>query len=193
MSTDGGSAYRCTHGEQEPGKVPTRLFHPGVHQRNLQAQCQRRRELQESLSDRPQGDDGEPGNTDTTEPWDADVTDGRKQQAVEPGMPSSTQRTSTTSQTLQSCNEGAQPPWRSKPKRMSEGKADQAATEIVELVEQEMSSLPSHERAMQQSPEALTLLDTDVSDILAHILAESREMSKEVTPPVHLFFRDEGK
>jgi hypothetical protein len=56
-----------------------------------------------------------------------------------------------------------------------------------------MSSLPSHDRATQQSPEALTLPDTNVSDIPAHILAESREMSKEVTPPVHLFFRDEGE
>ena len=90
------------------------------------------------------------------------------------------------------------PPWRSKPKRMrsdedSEAKADQAATEIVELVEQKMSNLPSHERATQQSLEALTLPDTDVSDIPAHILAESREMSNEVTPPVNLFFHDEGE
>ena len=75
----------------------------------------------------------------------------------------------------------------------SEAKADQAATEIVELVEQEMASLSSHGRATQQSPEALTLPDTDDSDIPEHILAESREMSKEVTPPVHLFFCDEGE
>ena len=64
----------------------------------------------------------------------------------------------------------------------SEAKADQAATEIVELVEQEMFCLPSHGRATHQLLEALTPPDADVSDIPEHILAESREMSKEVTP-----------
>ena len=28
-STDGGFAYRCTHGRQEPGRVPPRSSHPG--------------------------------------------------------------------------------------------------------------------------------------------------------------------
>jgi hypothetical protein len=56
-----------------------------------------------------------------------------------------------------------------------------------------MSVLQPHERVTKQSSEVPTLPDTDVSDIPEYILAESREMSKEVTPPVHLFFRDEGE
>jgi hypothetical protein len=56
-----------------------------------------------------------------------------------------------------------------------------------------MSSLPSHWRATHHPPKALTLPVTDVSDIPEHILAECREMSKEVIPPVHLFFRDKGE
>ena len=46
---------------------------------------------------------------------------------------------------------------------------------------------------MQHSPATLQLLDTDVRKIPEHILAESRELSKEVTPPGHLFFRDAGE
>jgi hypothetical protein len=158
-------ARRCYPGDQT--RVPTEAPHTDahmvdrnlggsqsglstrVHQRNLQMQRQRRREIQESSSDLTQGDDGEPDNTDTQAPRNADVTDGQKQQVVESGTPSSTQQASAPSQILQSRNEGAQPPWRSKSKRMRsdediEAQADQAATEIVELVEQEMSSLPSH-------------------------------------------------
>jgi hypothetical protein len=56
-----------------------------------------------------------------------------------------------------------------------------------------MSSLPSHWRATQHSPKTLTLPDKDVSNIPEHILAESREMNKGVTPPVYLFFRYEGE
>jgi hypothetical protein len=120
---------------------------PGVHQQNLQRRRQCRSEQEESLSDLTQGDDGKPGNTDTSEQSDADVTDGQKQQTVESGKPSSPQQALATSQIPQNCNKGAQPPWRFKPKRMwsdedSEAKADQAATETVELVEQAMPSLP---------------------------------------------------
>ena len=63
----------------------------------------------------------------------------------------------------------------------------------MELVEQEMSGPQPHERGTKHSSEVSTPQETDVSDIPEHILAESREMSKEVTPPVHLFFRDEGE
>jgi hypothetical protein len=74
MSTNGGSAYICTHGGQEPGRAPTRSSHE-VHQRNLQMRRERRRELQESPYEMTQLDDGEPGNTDTQSQRDADVTD----------------------------------------------------------------------------------------------------------------------
>ena len=59
-------------------------------------------------------------------------------------------------------------------------------------MEQETTILLSHWRATQHSPETLKLPDTIVSNIPEHILAMSRELSKEVTPPVHLFFRDAG-
>ena len=75
----------------------------------------------------------------------------------------------------------------------TEAQADQAAAEIVELVEQETTSLLTHWRATQHSPATLQFPDTDVSDIPEHILAESRELSKEVTPPGHFFFRDAGE
>ena len=148
--------------------------------------------------------DGEPDDTDLQSLRDADYTDRQKQQTKEPATSSSTQPASTPSWTLQSQNEpsqsgeDAQPPRRSKPKRHrsdenTEAQADQAATEIVELVEKETTNLLTHWRATQHSPATLQLPDTDVSDIPEHILAESRELSKEVTPPGHLFFRDAGE
>ena len=114
---------------------PNPVLPPGVHQRNLQMRRQRRREQQESLSERTQGEDGDPGNTDTSEQLDGDAIDGQKQQTVESDTTSSSQQASATSHILQNCNKGDQSPRRSKPKRMrsdedSEAKADQAATEI---------------------------------------------------------------
>ena len=155
---------------------------------------QRRRELQKSSHALTPVDDGEPDDTDLQSLRDADYTDRQKQQTKEPATSSSTQPASTPSWTLQSQNEpsqsgeDAQPPRRSKPKRHrsdenTEAQADQAATEIVELVEKETTNLLTHWRATQHSPATLQLPDTDVSDIPEHILAESRELSKEVTPP----------
>ena len=137
---------------------------------------QRRRELQKSSHALTPVDDGEPDNTDTQSQRDADYTDRQKQQAVGPAASSSTQLASAPSRTPPRHNktihsiEGAQPPRRSKPKRIrsdedTEAQACQAATELIELVEQETTSLLSHWRVTQHSPETLKLPDTDVSDI----------------------------
>ena len=157
---------------------------------------QRRQEQQDSRLNWTRGEYDEPGDTDKPEQSDTAVLDEQRQHTVESGIPSPSQQAPTTSSILRDGNQYIQSSRRSQPKRRwsdenSEAKAAQAATQIVELVEQEMSVLQPHERVMKQSSEVPTLPDTDVSDIPEYILAESREMSKEVTPPVHLFFRDE--
>ena len=124
---------------------------PEVHQRSLQMLRQCRIELQKSSYALTPVNDGEPVNTDTQSQRDADYTNRQKQQAKEPAMSSSTQLASTLSWTLHSHNEpshsseDAQPPRRSKPMRNqtdedTEAQADQAAKDIVELVEQETTS-----------------------------------------------------
>jgi hypothetical protein len=155
---------------------PNPVLPPRVHQRNLQMRRQRRREQQEPFSDRTQRENGDPENTDTPEQLDGYATDGQKQQTVESSTTSSPQQASATSHILQNCNRGDQSPRISKPKRMRSDKNSEAKRILVELVEQEMSSLPSHGRVTQQSLEALASPDTDVSNIPEHILAESREM-----------------
>ena len=177
---------------------PTPVLPSGRHQRNLQMRRQRRQMQKAHRLDWIREDDDEPGDTDKPDPSDTAVLDEQRQHTEESGILSSSQQALTTSPILPNGNQGTQSSWRSKPKRRwsnedSEAKADQAATEIVELVEQEMSGPQPHERVTKQSSEVSTPQETDVSDIPEHILAESREMSKEVTPPVHLFFRDEGE
>jgi hypothetical protein len=43
---------------------------------------------------------------------------------------------------------------------------------------------------LRHTPAPPELPNTDFSNIPEHILAESREMSREVTPPAQLFFHD---
>ena len=74
----------------------------------------------------------------------------------------------------------------------TEAQADKAATEIVDLVEQELRSLTSHNSVVQHTSEKTEPSDQDVSDIPEHINAERREISREVTPPEQLFFLDQG-
>ena len=89
----------------------------------------------------------------------------------------------------------------------AEEQADRAATEIVDLVEQDAqrsagsltgSSTPS---AMYQPPSMATgaverAAGTEQEEgvmIPEWVITESREMNREVTPPAHLFFRDQGE
>ena len=93
----------------------------------------------------------------------------------------------------------------------AEAAADRAATEIVELVEQELLNQTGHQNASQLSWErkgvnvqedsgnrthgiATNPVDRteftgqDDDGIPAWVTAESKAMSLEVTPPKHLFF-----
>ena len=90
----------------------------------------------------------------------------------------------------------------------AEKQADRAANEIVELVEQEVqrsagpltgSSLspgmhiPTHSIATDTMEWLAYAAQEEETAIPEWVITESREMNREVTPPVQFFFRDQGE
>jgi hypothetical protein len=89
----------------------------------------------------------------------------------------------------------------------AEGKADRAANEIVDLVEQKVQHSTSQIKGTRLSPDihnSAHPIATDTVERMEHtvqddaelpewVIAESRAMSREVTPPDQFFFRDQGE
>ena len=89
----------------------------------------------------------------------------------------------------------------------AEEQADRAATEIVDLVEQDAqrtagsrtgssTSVDMHQSSSMAMGTAAQSESTDQEEeggISEWVINESREMNREVTPPAHLFFRDQGE
>ena len=89
----------------------------------------------------------------------------------------------------------------------AEEQADRAATEIVDLVEQDAqrsagsltgSNTPldmptlSHSIAKSKVPQLACTEQEEEAAIPGWVITESREMNREVTPPAQLFSRDQG-
>ena len=90
----------------------------------------------------------------------------------------------------------------------AEEQADRAANEIVDLVEQEVQRSACPLTGSSLSPDMhipAHSIATDTMERLAYaeqeeekanlewVITESREMNREVTPPVQFFFRDQGR
>jgi hypothetical protein len=89
----------------------------------------------------------------------------------------------------------------------SEEKEDRATDEIVDLVEQEAqypTSRPTGNRQYPDGPLSAQQITTDTAERLElagqkeeaipeWVITESREMSREVTPPVQYFVWDQGE
>ena len=76
---------------------------------------------------------------------------------------------------------------------------DRAATEIVDLVEHEVqhsAGTTTGASPAQDTHISVNSVATDPAEeeaIPEWVITESREMNREVTPPVQLFFRDQGE
>ena len=90
----------------------------------------------------------------------------------------------------------------------AEEQVDRAATEIVDLVEQDTQRSAGSLTGSNTSPDMHTLSPLIATSAVARsacteqeeevaipewVITESREMNREVTPPVQLFFRDQGE
>ena len=87
----------------------------------------------------------------------------------------------------------------------AEEQADRAATEIVDLVEQDSQRSAGSPTGSSPSldmhiPLPSIATGTEVTEqeeeeeaIPEWVITESREMNREVTPPIQLFFRDQGE
>ena len=74
----------------------------------------------------------------------------------------------------------------------TEEKEDRATDEIVDLVEQEAQYPTSRPTGNRQYPDR-PISGQKEEAIPEWVITESREMSREVTPPVQYFFRDQGE
>jgi hypothetical protein len=97
--------------------------------------------------------------------------------------------------------------WEATASRNKNEKADRAADEIVNIVEQVIqytASRPSETRLYLDMHIPVHPIVTDTKERIKHagqeeeaipewVITESREMSLEVTPPDQLFFRDQGE
>ena len=154
---------------------------PGTHQQQVQQRRQRCR-VQETYMQESQ-------TTDSAATQAADKDTSKQAQAV--GTSITTKGTPRRKRTVQQID--------------AEEQADRAANEIVDLVEQDAQRAAGSRTGfstsldMPQSPSmatgaevqsAYTEQEEDVA-IPEWVINESREMNREVTPPAHLFFRDQ--
>ena len=76
---------------------------------------------------------------------------------------------------------------------------DRTATEIVDLVDQEAQHSAGATTGVSPTQDtsiptqSVATVPVEEKAIPEWVITESREMNREVTPPTHLFFRDQGE